>query len=102
VHTSRPIEYWRGFWAQADTICRSLRERITKSRWLGALARQRQQYWWKGFGITQLICGADVDVQSLLNPDLIVATHSLSYREIRYGGEAPHRIFAFTPPVRAP
>jgi hypothetical protein len=102
VHTSRPIEYWRGFWAQAATIYASLRERIENRRWLQELPRQRQEYWWKGFGITQLVRGAHVDVELLLSSNLIVATHSLSYREICYAGEPPHRIFAFTPPVRAP
>lgn len=102
VHTCRPIEYWRGFWAQADTIGRSLRKRITEGRWLRTLGRQRQEYWWRGLAITRVICGADVDVESLLDSTLIVATHSLSYREICYRGEGTHRIFAFTPPVRAP
>ena len=102
VHTARPLDYWRGFWATASTITASLRQRIEKGCWLASLSRQRQEYWWKGLKICGLIHGLSEQLQWLQDGGQIIATHSLNYREIHYVDEPPHRIFAFTPPVRAP
>jgi hypothetical protein len=102
VHTARPLEYWRGFQATAAAIVASLWYRGEKSTWLDSFSRQRQEYWWRGLQICRLIHGAPTDLEALLDGGKIVATHSLHYREIRYAEDPPHRIFAFTPPVRAP
>jgi len=102
VHTARPREYWRGFWATASTIASSLWDRIEKGRWLDSFSRQRQEYWWRGLEICRLIAGVPVGLDRLLDSGQMVATHSLNYREIRYVEDPPHLIFAFTPPVRAP
>ena len=38
----------------------------------------------------------------LVGQQIIAATHSLTHREIRVYVDPPHRIFAFTPPLRGP
>ena len=38
----------------------------------------------------------------LVEQQVIVATHSLNHREIHLYVDPPHRIFAFTPPLRGP
>ena len=102
VHTARPLGHWRGFWAAASTIAMCLRERIEQGRWLDSFSRQRQEYWWRGLERCRVIHGAVAELEALLDAGKIVATHSLDYREIRSIDEPPHRIFAWTPPVRAP
>lgn len=102
VHTARPLEYWRGFWASASTIVASLWSRIEEHRWLASHSRQRQEYWWRGLEICRLIHGLGAEVDALLDSGKIIATHSLDYREVRYLEEPLHRIFAFTAAVRAP
>ena len=102
VHTTRPLEYWRGFWASASTIAASLWSRIAEHKWLDSLSRQRQEYWWRGFEICRVVHGAPAELERLLDGGKIIATHSLHYREIRYPEEPLHRIFAFTATVRAP
>lgn len=102
VHTSRPLEYWRGFWATAGSIATSLWERIEQRRWLDSFSRQRQQYWWRGLQRCLAIRRPAAHLEELLDAGQIVVTHSLLYREINYVEEPPHRIFAFTAAVRAP
>jgi hypothetical protein len=102
IHTARPLEYWRGFWASSSTILASLWTRVEKHRWLESLSRQRQEYWWRGLEISRVVAAMAEGLEELLDAGTIIATHSLLYREIRYTGEPPHRIFAFTAPIRAP
>ena len=102
VHTMRPDTHWRGFWADSETILESLRGKEIDERWCLDLCRQRQQYWWRGFQIQRRFTGAFADLSSLIEQHIIAATHSLTHREIRTVESEPHRIFAFTPPVRGP
>ena len=102
VHTARPLEYWRGFQATVSAITASLWLRLEKRTWLGSFSRQRQEYWWRGLERCHAICGKAAELETLLEAGQIVATHSLLFREINYIDEAPHRIFAFTAPIRAP
>ena len=102
VHTARPLEYWRGFWASASTIALSLWKRIEEHRWLNSFSRQRQEYWWRGLEICRSVHGSAAELEVLLDAGKIIPTHSLVYREIRYIEEPLHRIFAFTASVRAP
>lgn len=102
VHTSRPLEHWRGFLATAGSIATSLWERIEHRRWIDSFSRQRQEYWWRGLERCRAIGGRTAGLEELLDAGQIVATHSILYREINYVEEPPHRIFAFTASVRAP
>ncbi len=102
VHTTRPLEYWRGFWSTASGIAASLWLRVERGRWLDSFSRQRQEYWWRGLERCRAIHGKAADLEQLLDAGQMVATHSLLYREISYVEEPPHRIFAFTGSVRAP
>lgn len=102
VHTARPLEYWRGFHASVSAITASLWLRVEKRPWLDSFSRQRQEYWWRGLKRCQAIRAESAELEALLEAGQIVATHSLLFREISYVDEAPHRIFAFTAPVRAP
>lgn len=49
VHTLRPTGYFRGFFYSVRTILRSLVEKLVHGRWLRWIARQVQQYWFRGF-----------------------------------------------------
>lgn len=102
VHTMRPQTHWRGFWAARATILASLRDKEKTHRWLSQLARERQQYWWRGFTIQRQFDGALGSLAALVGRHIIVATHSFTHREIHPYRHAPHRIFAFTPAVRGP
>jgi rubredoxin len=102
VHTARPTEYWRGFWATAKTIIECLRCKTDGLSWSAEVTRQRQRYWWAGLELQRHISAPVVKLDQLLRSNLIVATHSLLYREIRSCREPPHRIFAFTPCLRGP
>lgn len=66
------------------------------------LCRQRQQYWWQGFQIQRHFQGRFADLAALIEAGLIVATHSLTHREVVPAAEAPHLIFAFTPALAGP
>lgn len=102
VHTMRPETHWRGFWADRTTILASLESKESGRRWLAHLGRERQQYWWRGFRIQRQFEGAVRTLGALVEQQVIAATHSLTHREIRTLSDAPHRIFAFTPPLRGP
>lgn len=102
VHTMRPATHWRGFWAAWPVIVASLLAKVKGQRWPQAIERQRQQYWWRGYRIQSLIEGAEAGPWELLLAGRIVATHSLSHREIRWIGGATNRIFAVTAPSGGP
>ena len=102
VHTMRPETHWRGFWAERTTILTSLEGKESGRRWLSNLGRERQQYWWRGFQIQRQFDGAVRTLAALVEARVIAATHSLTHREIHPYSHAPHRIFAFTPPLRGP
>lgn len=100
IHTARPTSHWRGFWAPWREILVSLLHKLKKGRWLSKPSRQRQQYWWRGFGKQAALKRnqpRSVQVLRVLVSGLrIPSTHSLEYHEIRPVGELPHRIFAVT------
>ena len=102
VHTMRPETHWRGFWAERTTILASLESKESGRRWLPHPCRERQQYWWRGFRIQRQFGGAVRTLGALVELQIIAATHSLTHREIQPYSYAPHRIFAFTPPLRGP
>jgi hypothetical protein len=98
----RSITHWRGFWADRETILKSLRAKKSEGKWLAHLGRERQQYWWRGFQIQRRFDGPDQSLEELVKTYVIAATHSLTHREMRVYDHPPHRIFAFTPPLRGP
>ena len=83
-------------------ILASLQTKEQDGRWLADLCRQRQQYWWQGFQIQRHLQGRFADLSCLIEAGLIVATHSLTHREVVPGGQPPYLIFAFTPGLRGP
>jgi hypothetical protein len=70
-------------------------------RWGSRLPRQRQQYWWKGFGkqaARERIQVRSVAVlRQLVSQWVILSTHSLKYFEVRRLEQPPYRILAVTP-----
>jgi len=99
VHTMRPASHWRGFWATIVLIMSSLRAKGEGRRWLSQVARQRQQYWWRGFQRQRRVAGAAASLNDLQAQAVIVATHSLRYRRLEPLPHDPHRIFAATTPT---
>ena len=102
VHTMRPDTHWRGFWAPWSAIFTTLLIKAAGGKWCTDFSRQRQQYWWRGYRIQSRIRGAPIGLWQLLLSGRIVATHSLSHREIRAVLCRPHRIFAVTVPSGGP
>lgn len=102
VYTLRPLTHWRGFWTSASIIRSSLTEKLIHGRWLSQIRRQRQQYWWRGLRMQQILEGELKEPLALFQRPLILATHSLNYREVWPFPDALHRIFAFTPSVGGP
>jgi len=104
VHTLRPQLYDRRFQVIWFTIFLSLLKKITVGRWLSGWSRQRQQYWWRGFkkhaSRKQNFSGetALATLDTLLEAEHLLATHSLTYYERTPFGESPHRRFAVTFP----
>lgn len=100
IHTARPTSHWRGFWAPWPQILVSMLHKLKKGRWLSGLSRQRQQYWWKGFGkqaARERHQPRSLEtLKALVRRWRIVSTHSLEYCEIRRFRVLPHRIFAVT------
>lgn len=101
VHTVRPESHYRGFWASWRTILCSLIEKGIKNRWLKGVSRQRQQYWWKGF-LRQASRQCNLQEEplfsliKLFSKNVILATHSLKYFEIKPPKVSTHLIFAVT------
>jgi hypothetical protein len=85
----RPETHWRGFWVQRSMILASLQTKEQEGQWLADLCRQRQQ-------------GRFAGLSWLIEAGLIVATHSLTHREVVPAGAPPHLIFAFTPALPGP
>lgn len=103
VHTTRPMEYWRGFQATVSAMTASMWLRGERRAWLDSFSRQRQEYWWRGLQRCRAIRGeVAADLEALLDDGQIMATHSLLFREIKQVDEPPNRIFAFTASIRAP
>ena len=102
VHTMRPDSHWRGFWADRSTILGSLKRKEVDGQWLPDLGRERQQYWWRGFWIQRQFHGSHESLASLVEGQIIAATHSFTHREIHLLESTPYPIFAFTPPLRGP
>ena len=98
----RPDSYWRGFWADRLTILASVAAKESGNHWPAHPERQRQQYWWRGFQIQRQFDSPFALLQSLVARAVIVATHSLTHREVRVVEESTHRIFACTPALRGP
>ena len=98
----RPRQYWRGFWVPWAAVVSDLLRRVRGGRRVARFSRRRQQYWWRGYQIQAHIEGVPLGVKELLMRGRIVATHSLTHREIVPLLDQPHRIFASTPPCRSP
>jgi hypothetical protein len=105
VHTMRPCSYWRGFWATRALVLQSLQAKVKGRPWLPTVSRQRQQYWWKGFAQQaarqRLQAPSPAVLRKLFRQRIMLATHSLKYREVRSLRYLPHRIFAVTPALEA-
>jgi hypothetical protein len=101
VHTLRPCSHWRGFWAPWRLILGCLLGKLKGRRWSSRIPRQRQQYWWKGFGkqaARERIQVRSVAVlRQLVSQWVILSTHSLKYFEVRRLEQPPYRILAVTP-----
>lgn len=102
VYTMRPGGFWRGFWAAEQDIRESLRQKLVHGRWLPGFGRQRQQYWWRGFKRQLVFEGLWRSPHWLFEQPLILATHSLTHRELRPLPPPLHLIFAFSPPSGGP
>jgi hypothetical protein len=102
VHTMRPSTHWRGFLASRKMICRSLNHWIDHGRPIPQASRQRQRYWFIGLRIQHTRESVALPVSAVLERPLVLATHSLTHREIRRTDYRLHRIFAFTPPSGGP
>jgi hypothetical protein len=85
VHTLRPKSHWRRFQATVDIMIQSLRTKIVDGLWLKIFSRQRQQYWFSGFGIQWARHNPPAErisyphLKSLLSKKIIAATHSLTW-----------------------
>lgn len=102
VHTMRPANHWRGFWASELLIVFSLLQKELNGTWLSGISRQRQQYWWAGYRKQSRVGGLPLGVTELLCEGIIASTHSFTYREIIPFEHPPYRIFAVTPGGRGP
>ncbi|MQY81893.1 MAG: hypothetical protein GH158_06660 [Dehalococcoidia bacterium] len=98
----RPTTHWRRFWAAWSLIISSLLGKAAGRKWLKSVSRQRQQYWWRGYQIQSRISGAPIEMWLLLLSGRIVATHSLTYREIGAAIDRTYRTFAATTPAHGP
>lgn len=102
VHTMRPHTHWRGFWASKSVILASIERKESMGKWLPEIGREHQQYWWQGYRIQRQFAGRMKPLSDLIAGRIIAATHSFTHREITVWKHPPHRIFAFTAPVRGP
>jgi len=103
VHTLRPSSHWRGFWAPWQLILGCLLAKLKGRRWSSRIPRQRQQYWWKGFGKQaareRMQVRSVAVLRHLVSQWIILSTHSLKYFEVRRLEHPPYRILAVTPSV---
>lgn len=98
VYTMRPSRYWRRFLAPVKMILTSLVGKLCDGRWLPGLSRQRQQYWWRGLQSQSQRNGTTVDLATLEAEGIIVATHSLTDRQVVWTPVRAYRSFAATAP----
>lgn len=82
IHTLRPAGYFRGFFYSVRTILRSLVGKLVRGRWLCRIARQVQQYWFRGFCIqgswARTRASPDLEVlRDLLACGRVPVSHSL-------------------------
>lgn len=96
VHTMRPRAYWRRFLAPWWLILVSLQQKLVMARWLSLEARQRQQYWMRGYLKQRQAVGGIAEIWDLHELGIIVATHSLTYRVIDPPRDSPYPRFAAT------
>ena len=92
VHTMRPATHWRGSWAARALILESLQGRVK------GCPRSRvkaNSTWWKGFAQQsarkRLEDPCPAVLRRLVRKRVILATHSLKYRDVR-------PLPAYTPP----
>lgn len=82
-----------------DTIIASLTDKLAGEQWRSGVARQRQQYWFRGFRIQSQIDGLPgAGLDALLAAGLIPPTHSLTDRAIVPWPGPPYRRLAATAP----
>jgi hypothetical protein len=96
VITVRPDTHWRGFWADRLLILVSLLEKALSGHWLKEIGYQRQQYWWRGYRRQAHFQAGGFTVEELFDSGIIVATHSLTHRQVSLFRIPPNRIFAVT------
>jgi hypothetical protein len=94
----RPSMYWRRFLTPVWIILASIQRKQRNGLWLSFFSRQRQQYWWRGFDIQRHRHGPTADLDSLMAEGFMVATHSLTDREVLMFPLPPYRSFAATAP----
>jgi hypothetical protein len=98
VYTMRPCLYWRRFLTPVWMILASLATKQRHDLWLSVFTRQRQQYWWRGYNLQSHFAGPVVDLDTLEAKGIMVATHSLTDREVHSFPLPPYRSFAATAP----
>lgn len=98
IYTMRPCLYWRRFLAPVWMILVSLATKQRHGLWLSLFPRQRQQYWWRGYKIQSHRHGLAVDLAVLEVEGIMVATHSLTDRDVFMFPLPPYRSFAATAP----
>jgi hypothetical protein len=97
----RPSVQWRRFLAPWWLVLASLMQKLVQGRWLSLVGRQRQQYWRRGYLKQRQLAGGLAGIEELHDAGIIVATHSLTDRWVRWVGELTHRSFAATGPPGA-
>lgn len=74
----------------------SVLHRLEQGRRLSMVARQRQQYWVRGYRKQRQIAGGLAGVWELHDAGIIVATHSLTDRLLDVAAYPTHRRLAAT------
>jgi hypothetical protein len=91
----RPVQYWRGFGAPVWVIIASLTVKLVKGIWLSGVSRQKQNYWWKGWGMNaHRKDSASTILPCLESDELILATHSTTRRTVTFFSDPPYRSFS--------
>jgi hypothetical protein len=96
VYTMRPSTHWRGFLSPWWLILASLLQKVVQGRWLSVAGRQRQQYWRRGYLKQRQVSGGLAGVEELHDAGIIVATHSLTDRQIQRFPYCANLAFAAT------
>jgi hypothetical protein len=92
----RPSTHWRGFLSPWWLILASLLQKVVQGRWLSVAGRQRQQYWRRGYLKQRQVSGGLAGVEELHDAGIIVATHSLTDRQIQRFPYCANLAFAAT------